>query len=188
MKARSQSSSIRKERFDMEPVKIRLARPGVILPPNPSVTANFFFSPTQPREDEPVQFDGSASTGVLVSYAWTFGDGTAGTGVRPAHIYSVAGTYNVQLTVTDDRGTQAGVGRRRVAALREFALPGSGEFLGQGRVCFVACARARGLVRRSGDGGLAHCERILLAEAGSSDVTHVARLNDNSIAFRVEFV
>src|ERR1700746_2081902 len=28
MKARSQSSSIRKERFDMEPVKIRRARPG----------------------------------------------------------------------------------------------------------------------------------------------------------------
>jgi len=86
---------------------IRLMRPGFILPPNPTVTATFFVSPTQPREDEPVLFDGSGSTGVLVSYAWTFGDGTNGTGVRPSHIYSVAGTYNVSLTVTDDRGTQA---------------------------------------------------------------------------------
>ncbi len=86
---------------------IRLARAGIIQPPNPEVTASMFFSPQQPREDEIVQFDGSNSTGNIVSYAWTFGDGTAGTGVRPTHTYSVAGNYNVVLTVTDDQGTKA---------------------------------------------------------------------------------
>jgi PKD repeat protein len=104
---------------NLEPryVTIRLARPGVILPPNPNVSASFFYSPTQPREDEAVIFDGSGSTGVLVSYAWTFGDGTTGTGVRPSHVYSVAGNYAVSLTVTDDRGTQATAPPQTVSVL-----------------------------------------------------------------------
>lgn len=88
-------------------VEIRLARPGVILPPNPAVSASFFFSPGQPREDEQVQFDASASTGANLQYSWSFGDGSSGTGVRPTHTYSVAGVYSVVLTVADDRGTQA---------------------------------------------------------------------------------
>lgn len=88
-------------------VNIRLARPGVILPPNPPLVPSFFFSPSAPREDESVQFDASASTGVIVSYSWSFGDGTTGAGVRPTHRYSVAGSYNVTLTVTDDRDTAA---------------------------------------------------------------------------------
>jgi PKD repeat protein len=88
-------------------VSIHLARPGVILPPNPKLSASFFYSPTQPHESESVQFDGSASTGAIVSYAWNFGDSTTGTGVRPTHTYAVVGNYNVTLTVTDDRGTQA---------------------------------------------------------------------------------
>lgn len=88
-------------------VTIHLARPGAILPPNPKVAASFFYSPTQPREDEPVQFDGSGSTGALVSYVWRFGDGKTGTGLRASHVYSAAGTYHVVLTVTDDRGASA---------------------------------------------------------------------------------
>jgi hypothetical protein len=37
----------------------------------------------------------------IVSYDWTFGDGTTGTGVAPSHTYSVAGNYKVALRVTD---------------------------------------------------------------------------------------
>ncbi|WP_455219768.1 PKD domain-containing protein [Kaarinaea lacus] len=54
-----------------------------------------------------VQFDGSGSTdpdGNIVSYEWDFGDGNTGTGVSPSHTYTAAGTYDVQLTVTDDSG------------------------------------------------------------------------------------
>lgn len=88
-------------------VYIRLTRPGVILPPNPGVVPKFSFSPLQPQEDQVVQFDASASTGANLTYAWTFGDGSTGSGIRPTHRYSVAGTYSVVLTVTDDRGTAA---------------------------------------------------------------------------------
>lgn len=55
-----------------------------------------------------VRFDGSASRdpdGEIIRYAWDFGDGTAGEGVQPAHVYRQAGSYDVTLTVTDDAGT-----------------------------------------------------------------------------------
>ena len=42
--------------------------------------------------------------GSIASYAWDFGDSTTGTGVTPSHTYSDGGTYQVQLTVTDNRG------------------------------------------------------------------------------------
>ena len=58
---------------------------------------------------QPVAFDGSGSydpdpEGSIVSYEWDFGDGSSGTGVAPTHSYTDAGTYNVVLTVTDDKG------------------------------------------------------------------------------------
>lgn len=90
-------------------VSIRLARPGVILPPNGVPVPRFFYSPSSPKEDENVRFDGSASTddGTIVSYVWNMGDGRVRTGVQVNHSYSLAGTYRVTLTVTDDRGFTA---------------------------------------------------------------------------------
>lgn len=54
-----------------------------------------------------VNFSGAGSSdpdGVIVSYAWTFGDGATGTGPNPSHTYTEDGTYPVLLTVTDDDG------------------------------------------------------------------------------------
>jgi PKD repeat protein len=54
-----------------------------------------------------VAFDATASKdldGSVASYAWSFGDGTTGTGSAPTHTFGSAGTYAVGLTVTDDRG------------------------------------------------------------------------------------
>ena len=43
-------------------------------------------------------------TATIESYAWKFGDNTTGTRISPNHTYAAAGTYQVELTVTDDDG------------------------------------------------------------------------------------
>jgi len=56
-----------------------------------------------------VTFDASSSNdecddGTIVDYDWDFGDGTKGRGRIVTHIFTSEGTYNVKLTVTDNRG------------------------------------------------------------------------------------
>ena len=45
------------------------------------------------------------STGSITSYAWNFGDGGTSTDQSPAHQYTVAGSYPVNLTVTGPGGS-----------------------------------------------------------------------------------
>ena len=44
------------------------------------------------------------SDGSIASYSWNFGDTTTSNVQNPSKTYTAAGTYNVALTVTDDRG------------------------------------------------------------------------------------
>lgn len=46
-------------------------------------------------------FTASTTGGSNVSYGWDFGDGDAGAGANPQHIYNVAGTYHVVVTATN---------------------------------------------------------------------------------------
>ena len=51
-----------------------------------------------------VSFDGSGSRdagGAILAYAWTFGDGSSGSGMRTQHAYPTAGPRTVTLTITD---------------------------------------------------------------------------------------
>jgi PKD repeat protein len=73
-------------------------------------TANIAVQTTNAVNGTPVQFSGAGSNdpdGAIISYNWTFGDGSTGTGAAPAHTYSAPGTYTVGLTVLDSSGYTA---------------------------------------------------------------------------------
>ena len=46
----------------------------------------------------------SDSDGTIASRSWNFGDNTTSSSTNPTKTYSAAGTYNVSLTVTDNKG------------------------------------------------------------------------------------
>jgi PKD repeat protein len=48
--------------------------------------------------------ESSDSDGSIASRAWNFGDGDTSTSTNPSHIFAVADTYTVSLTVTDNQG------------------------------------------------------------------------------------
>lgn len=64
-------------------------------------------------------FDGSGSNdpdGQVVSYAWTFGDGSTGTGATVSKTYAGTGEYSVKLTVTDNAGETTSITKSVVVA------------------------------------------------------------------------
>lgn len=69
--------------------------------------ASFTVSPNPAACGKAVAFDASGShhnhpDRGLVSYAWSFGDGTKDSGVTVSHAYSAYGSYKATLTVTDN--------------------------------------------------------------------------------------
>jgi hypothetical protein len=57
-----------------------------------------------------VALDASSSAdadGTIISYQWTFGDGTAGTGIAATHTYAIDGAFEIMLGVSDDDGKTA---------------------------------------------------------------------------------
>jgi len=81
-----------------------------IGPTNASPTASFTHSPTSPAVGSWVNFDASGSVdsdGSIVSYTWTFGDGSSDNGSAVWHRFTQTGTFLVRLTVTDDDGAAA---------------------------------------------------------------------------------
>ncbi|MBA3467879.1 MAG: DNA/RNA non-specific endonuclease [Gemmatimonadaceae bacterium] len=65
-------------------------------------------------EGSSMSFNGGSSTdadGDILTYAWTFGDGSTGTGVAPNHTYADNGSYTVSLTVMDPSEGESTVAR-----------------------------------------------------------------------------
>jgi PKD repeat protein len=78
---------------------------------NDAPTASFTATPENPETDQQVSFDGTDTDdpdGSIDNYSWNFGSGEGATSgsvkSQVTHEYSSAGTYTVDLTVTDDGG------------------------------------------------------------------------------------
>jgi PKD repeat protein len=90
----------------------------VVAAANP--VAAFTFSPTDPFVGTSIVFNAASSTvptgRTIVGYAWEFGDGNQATGPAPIHTFKAAGTFTVNLVVTDNTGRK-GVATRTVTVL-----------------------------------------------------------------------
>jgi PKD repeat protein len=93
--------------------------------PQPPV-AVFNYSPTPVIVGQLITFNASASydpDGTIVSYQWAFGDGATDSGQIVTHTYTLAGTYQANLTVTDNDGmTNSTTKEITVYAFRPAAL------------------------------------------------------------------
>ncbi|GAH14381.1 unnamed protein product, partial [marine sediment metagenome] len=86
------------------PPSRRPYHPRVNIPPTADASAGETYQGSVGKE---ITFNGSNSSdldGTITEWFWDFGDGTNGTGEITSHNYSTPGTYNVTLTVTDNKG------------------------------------------------------------------------------------
>lgn len=79
----------------------------VTCPPTPPIQANWSFDNQPLFSLGGIFFNNSTSPYAIVSNHWTFGDGTTSSASQPTHVYAVAGTYSVTLTVQDSMGRTA---------------------------------------------------------------------------------
>jgi PKD repeat protein len=74
----------------------------------PSPAASFSVAPNVTELGVPVLVTAQAEFGTApYAFAWSFGDGSTGTGATTAHIYLTAGLYSIQLETTDQGGGSA---------------------------------------------------------------------------------
>jgi len=85
---------------------------------NVAPKADFTFSPPGPADFDTIHFVDQSSDpdGEIVSWEWTFGDGTTSNKKNPSHRYADDGTYHVTLTVTDNDGC-TDIGTKAIAIL-----------------------------------------------------------------------
>src|SRR6185369_6482839 len=76
--------------------------------------AKFKINPFHGIKDDPFRFDASSSNddGSIVNYKWKFGDGKQDTGRIVTHHYGRGGTFDVSLTVTDNKNVSVSASGR----------------------------------------------------------------------------
>jgi len=79
-------------------------------------TADFSFTPAQPRPGDEVRFS-DESTGEPTSWLWDFGDGQTSQQQNPSHTYTTSGSKTVTLVVSNSSGTDSAVQEVRIGSL-----------------------------------------------------------------------
>ncbi len=93
-------------------------------PPPPAPTADFSATPSSGTAPMTAAFTDQSTA--ATSWKWDFGDGTTSTLQNPTHSYSLAGTYDVTLTVRNYTGTDT---RTRTGYIDVDAPPQTGSYL-----------------------------------------------------------
>lgn len=168
--------------------------PGGPPPPNQPPNASFTSSCTGLT----CSFNAGASTdgdGSIVSYSWTFGDATSGSGVTTSHTYPSAGTRTVTLTVTDDRGgtdsttAQVNAGQNNVAPQASFSVSCNARSCSfNGTASSDPDGTVTGYAWKFGDGSTATGATTThtYAAAGSYSVTLVVTDDDGATGTRTQ--
>lgn len=75
---------------------------------NKAPSVDFSYEPKAPMAGGTVSFrqDAVDPDGSIADWVWDFGDGATSSAPNPAHTYARAGTYTVELLVTDDEGAR----------------------------------------------------------------------------------
>lgn len=72
----------------------------------PIISSGPSYTPLSPSTGQLVSFSVAATDpqSSPMTYAWDFGDGSAGSGSAPTHTYLTAGNFTVNVTITDGKG------------------------------------------------------------------------------------
>ena len=91
----------------------------------PQCTVSLVFGPATPEATSPVTFTASTTNCIApVSFAWSFGDGSTGSGVTAVHIYSTSETFSVSVTATDSSSpSQIATSSKSITVLAALAVP-----------------------------------------------------------------
>ncbi len=99
-----------------------------------ATSADFSWSPEDPGPGENITFDASGSVGEIVSYNWTFGDSTTGTGGNVTHAYQSVGDYTVTLAVSDNAGVSDNISKVVSVNLWSFVTKWGSKGSGDGQL------------------------------------------------------
>ncbi len=162
-------------------------------PQNQAPNASFNVSNLNPQVGNSVQFDASPSfdpDGNITRYRWSFGDGASATNRTVRHTYRSSGSYNVTLTVTDDRGATSSTSRTinvqqpsNQAPTASFSVSPSNPNTGE-TVRFTSnSSDPDGFIRQErwsfGDGAQASGSRAFHTYSSAGTYTVTLRVTDN---------
>ena len=126
---------------------------------NSSPSAQFSLAPESPVAGDSVRFtdESTDADGSVAFWAWDFGDDTASSNEQnPVHPYDEAGTYMVELTVTDDAGTSNSTTQEVEVISKRDALVGTWTSEDAATETYLEASAAQMIIdpRSEGDGEL----------------------------------